>query len=70
MGIAILLGASSDNATIDVEKLIEFETQLASVCTFSSIIIVFCLGSLIDLESCRLHRHRMKDEILQSSINE
>ncbi|KYM79518.1 Endothelin-converting enzyme 1 [Atta colombica] len=31
MGIAILLGASSDNATIDVEELIEFETQLASI---------------------------------------
>ncbi|XP_011058951.1 PREDICTED: endothelin-converting enzyme 1-like isoform X2 [Acromyrmex echinatior] len=31
MGIVILLGASSDNATIDVEELIEFETQLASI---------------------------------------
>lgn len=31
MRIAILLGASSDNATIDAEELIEFETQLASV---------------------------------------
>ncbi|KYM94384.1 Endothelin-converting enzyme 1 [Cyphomyrmex costatus] len=35
MEIAILLGASSDNATIDVEELIEFETQLASI-TLSS----------------------------------
>lgn len=42
MGIAILLGAPSDNATIDVEELIEFETQLASVCTTFSSIIVFC----------------------------
>ncbi|XP_018372202.1 PREDICTED: endothelin-converting enzyme 1 isoform X4 [Trachymyrmex cornetzi] len=31
MGIATLLGASSDNAIIDVEELIEFETQLASI---------------------------------------
>ncbi|XP_011703702.1 PREDICTED: endothelin-converting enzyme 1-like isoform X2 [Wasmannia auropunctata] len=31
MRIAILLGASSDNATIDAEELVEFETQLASI---------------------------------------
>lgn len=29
--IAILLGASLNNATIDAKELIEFETQLASV---------------------------------------
>jgi len=69
MRIAILLGASSDNANIDAEKLIEFETQLASVritvsspCLFRDVII--------DLESRRLHRHQTKDEIFQSSINE
>jgi len=30
--IAILLGASLNNATVHAEELIEFETQLATVC--------------------------------------
>jgi len=67
--IAILLGASSDNANIDAEKLIEFETQLASAritvssrCLFHDVII--------DLESRRLHRHQTKGEIFPSSISE
>jgi len=50
MRIAILLGSSSDNANIDAEKLIEFETQLASV----RITVFFrCLfhDVIIDLES-------------------
>ena len=32
--IATLLGASLDNATIHAEELIEFETQLATVCLY------------------------------------
>lgn len=55
MRIAILLGASLNNATIDAEELIEFETQLASVRSHSTISY-----SIITLSASRYnHRSRI-----------
>jgi len=58
--IAILLGASLNNATVHAEELIEFETQLATVrinvfkyrCINFSQMLRFCNYQLND--SCRI----------------
>lgn len=70
--VATLLGASLDNATIQAEELIKFETQLATVrmCIHASS-SSFCLRlSIVDFAFFhRLHRHPTKDETFLSFIN-